>query len=365
MPDSGSEKKLKETYSGRRVMVTGHTGFKGSWLSLWLSSLGASVTGFALDPPTSPSLFELAGVGELLEDLRGDIRDYGFLAGEITRTQPEIIFHLAAQPLVLQSYEEPKETFEVNVGGTVNLLEAARNNPAVRAVVVVTSDKCYSNPDTGHLFRETDPLGGSDPYSASKAAAELVCSAYQQSFFNSRKTGLATARSGNVIGGGDWARDRLVPDTIRCLDSGEPVPVRHPASIRPWQHVLEPTYGYLLLGQHLLDEGFRDGGCSYADAWNFGPAEDSGLSAGELVGKLIADYGSGSWQDVSGREGAAPHEAGMLLISSDKACRRLGWKPRWGLAETVGRTIDWYRRCKAGEDPYRLSMRDIEAYLES
>lgn len=349
---------LSDVYKGRRCLITGHTGFKGSWLCLWLHRLGAELSGYALDPPTTPSLFEHAEIGDLVEDIRGDVCDYPFLAGTVRSRSPEIIFHLAAQPLVRASYDRPKETFDVNIGGVVNLLEAARACPSLKAIVVITSDKCYQNREWPHAYRETDKLGGHDPYSASKAAAEMVCRAYRRSFFEASGVGLATCRAGNVIGGGDWAADRIIPDAVRALQDGRAVPVRNPNSTRPWQHVLEPLYGYLLLGAKLLEDH------GYSGEWNFGPPHESNRTVKDLVETFLSGYGKGSWEDQSSKQTEAPHEARFLALAWDKAFRLLGWGPIWDFEEAVYRTGSWYDKCSDGVPAARLCNQEIRDYFE-
>jgi CDP-glucose 4,6-dehydratase len=341
-------------WQNRRVLVTGHTGFKGGWLSLWLAARGAHVHGFALDPPTTPSFHEACGVaGVVADDRRGDLRDPAALDDCLAAARPEVVFHLAAQPLVRRSYREPLETFDANVMGTARLLEAARRCDAVRAVVVVTTDKVYDNREWDWAYRETEPLGGADPYSASKACAELVCESYRRSFLAAGGIRLATARAGNVIGGGDWAADRLVPDFLRAVTAGEPLAIRAPRSVRPWQHVLEPLAGYLLLAERLLESD------RFAEAWNFGPAEDDARPVGDVVDELCRLVPGARWH----RDGADhPHEAGMLRLDSTKARQRLGWRPRWGLEEALARTIDWHRAWQGGADMAAVSLAQIQAF---
>jgi CDP-glucose 4,6-dehydratase len=328
-------------FKGRRVFITGHTGFKGAWLTFWLLRRGALVTGFSLDVPTSPSLFESLGLATDIQHITGDIRDAQYLSNVLEGEQPEIVFHLAAQPLVRRSFQHPKETFDINVGGTVNLLEAVRRTESVRAVICATSDKCYDQHGWEWGHREIDPLGGTDPYSASKAAAELVAAAYRESFFVSPESvangvGLATVRAGNVIGGGDWAPDRLVPDCIRALMAEEPILVRHPEAIRPWQHVLEPLAGYLLLACRLWDQPEK-----YSGPWNFGPRPDSAWTVVDLVHEIIRLWGHGAWQGAESR--ARLREAASLRLCSDKAMSLLPWCPQWNLLAALRGTIDWYR----------------------
>ena len=328
---------LHRTYFGRSVFLTGHTGFKGSWLAEWLETLGAEVTGYALEPPTLPNLFDVLDLGSRIRHIVADVRDCDRLTAEVRATEPSVIFHLAAQAVVRRGYMEPRETFDTNVMGTVNVLEAARACPSVRAVVIVTSDKCYENHETERPYRETDPMGGHDPYSASKGAAELVTAAYRESFF-SDGAAVASARAGNVIGGGDWAEDRIVPDAARALAAGNPIVVRNPDATRPWQHVLEPLSGYLWLGARLLSDGQR-----LAGPWNFGPT-----NAGEdrsvrwVVEQFLAEWGSGSWSAVEEPENQ-PHEAHRLSLDSSKAREQLGWAPVWDAPTAVARTAAWYR----------------------
>jgi CDP-glucose 4,6-dehydratase len=341
-------------WQNRRVLVTGHTGFKGGWLSLWLAARGARVHGLALDPPTTPSFYAACRVAQCIDaDRRGDIRDPAALSACLAAARPEIVFHLAAQPLVRRSYREPLDTFEVNVMGTTRLLEAVRTCDSVRAVVVVTTDKVYDNREWDWAYRETEQLGGADPYSASKACTEFVCDSYRRSFLKAAGIRLATARAGNVIGGGDWAADRLIPDFLRAVAAREPLAIRAPQSVRPWQHVLEPLAGYLLLAQRLLESD------RFAEAWNFGPCEDDARPAGQVVEHLCGLVPEARWH----RDGADhPHEAGMLRLDSTKARQRLGWRPRWGLAEALARTVEWHRAWQAGADMAAVSLAQIEAF---
>ena len=328
---------LADTYAGRNVFVTGHTGFKGAWLAEWLGSLGAHVTGYALDPPTQPNLFDALELGSRMRHVVADVRDRDRLAAEVQAAQPSVIFHLAAQAIVRTAYAVPRETFETNVMGTVNVLEAARAWPSVRAVVIVTSDKCYQNHEADQAFREIDAMGGRDPYSASKGCAELVTAAYRESFF-ADGAAVASARAGNVIGGGDWAVDRIIPDSARAVAVGEPVMVRNPDAIRPWQHVLEPLSGYLRLGAQLL----RDGQ-SYAGAWNFGPTDQGGdRPVRWVVGRFLEEWGAGTWTTPADA-GRQPHEAHRLTLDSTKAREQLGWAPVWDAQTAVRRTATWYR----------------------
>jgi CDP-glucose 4,6-dehydratase len=356
-------------FSGRRVLVTGHTGFKGSWLCLALSELGARTSGFALPPPTTPSHFELAGIAGLLHGhVLGDVRELGALAGAIDAADPEVVFHLAAQPLVRASYESPVETFATNVMGTVNLLEAVRLRARPCVVVVVTSDKAYENVGQPWGYRECDALGGHDPYSASKGAAELVVASYRRSFFAPERVAahgvkLATARAGNVIGGGDFARDRIVVDAVRALAEGRRVPVRNPEAIRPWQHVLEPLHGYVQLAARMLasDEP------RWCSAWNLGPLPGDELPVSALVERLCAAWGDGRWVDA--REAGAVHEASVLRLAIDKTIAELGVRPRWRVDEAVARTARWYRRWadapSSAASMRGASLEDLRAYVDA
>jgi CDP-glucose 4,6-dehydratase len=327
-------------YAGRRVLVTGHTGFKGAWLVAWLSRAGADVTGYGLPPPTStPSLYGAAAVDDLLTSVLGDVRDGAAVARAMAAARPELVFHLAAQALVRRSYQDPVGTYETNVLGTAHVLEAARRTPSVRAVVVVTSDKCYENRESGRAYTEDEPLSGADPYSSSKACAELVTAAMRHSFLGDGGCAVATARAGNVVGGGDWSEDRLVPDLMRAVAAGVPATVRNPRAVRPWQFVLEPLRGYLVLGRQLVE-----GGASFAEAWNFGPApDDRGTSVRELVGALRRH-----WDRIEVVEApddpTAPREAATLRLDSTKAASRLGWCPLLDLSATAELTAAWYRR---------------------
>ncbi|MCB1886741.1 MAG: CDP-glucose 4,6-dehydratase [Rhodocyclaceae bacterium] len=344
-------------YKGKRVLVTGHTGFKGSWLSLWLTRLGARVSGLALEPDTDPSLYTEARIGDRVESLIGDIRDPELVREAVAGFAPQIIFHLAAQPLVRRGYAEPLRTFGTNVMGTANVLEAARHTNSVKAIVVVTSDKCYREDAASLGYRESDPLGGHDPYSASKAAAELATSAWRASYGNTPGAPLiATARAGNVIGGGDWASDRLVPDLWRAARAGRTALIRNPSAIRPWQHVLEPLSGYLMLGARLLG-----GHADAADAWNFGPALVDMESVEALCEHMCPLLGASWSRDRSPQ----PREAPMLRLDSSKAMVHLGWQPRFNFEEAVALTGDWYKRHAAGEDARQLCEDRIERFERS
>jgi CDP-glucose 4,6-dehydratase len=334
----------ERAFAGRSVFVTGHTGFKGAWLALWLRELGAEVHGYAL-PPTAPSLYDEARLSELLaSDTHADIRDLPTLTAAVRRAEPAVVFHLAAQALVRRSYREPGDTWETNVLGTVNLLEAVRAVPGVRVCQVITSDKCYENPGQVCAFRETDPMGGHDPYSSSKGAAELAVAAWRRSFFPpGGGVSLASARAGNVIGGGDWAEDRIIPDCVRALSRGESIPVRNPEAVRPWQHVLEPLSGYLLLAARQLEEP-----AAFADGFNFGPYPSGNLTVGEVADLVVRHWGSGRWEHRLPPGEAEPrdrlHEAAFLKLDITKATTLLDWRPVFTPAEAVAETVAWYRR---------------------
>ncbi len=353
---------LRRAYAGRRALVTGHTGFKGSWLVAWLRHLGAEVSGLALAPDTTPSMFDALGLDGLCAHAVGDVRDLSVVRAAYDASRPDYVFHLAAQPLVRLSYARPVETIETNVVGTANVLEAARLARRPCAVVVVTSDKCYENRETLWGYREDEPMGGHDVYSMSKGAAELVVASYRRSFFSDGAVRLASARAGNVVGGGDWAADRIVPDAVRAVVKGEPLGVRNPRSVRPWQHVVEPLGGYLLLGARLAGED----GARFAEGWNFGPSLSETHTVREVVDALLDAWGEGSWEDRG--DPSAPHEARMLRLSVEKAAARLGWRPRWGLRETLSRTAEWYRAHARGASRdalMALTLQQIDAYLSS
>ena len=345
-------------WRGKKVLITGHTGFKGGWLSLWLQTLGAKVTGYSLPAPTEPSFFDAAHVARGMESVTGDIRDLSSLTMAAKQAAPEIIIHMAAQSLVRLSYDDPVTTYSTNVLGTVNVLEAARGIPGLRAVVIVTSDKCYEITDERRDFREGDPLGGHDPYANSKACAELVTAAYRRSFFSGyhlNPVGVATVRAGNVIGGGDWAADRLIPDAIRAFGSRHPVKLRYPRATRPWQHVLDPLLGYLLLAETLCASA-----SDHAAAWNFGPARDHVTSVADVVDALAKKWGDqAAWEPDPADQ---PHEAHFLSIDASKARTVLGWKPRLDLMQTLDWTVDWYRAWRDGTDMRKFSESQLNRY---
>lgn len=354
-------KLLQKSYAGKKVFVTGHTGFKGSWLTVWLEKLGATVTGYALKPNTNPSLYKSILAQLKFDSIIADIRDKEKLKREILSFQPDYIFHLAAYPLVLESYNQPVETFEVNTIGTANVLEAVRHLTTPCSVVVITTDKVYHNQEWHYPYRENEMLGGYDPYSASKAAAEIVAASFRASFFNPKdfsrhKKGIATARAGNVIGGGDYSKDRIVPDIFRALKAGMPVPVRNPSAVRPWQHVLEPLFGYLLLGAKL-----RQSGEKFSTAYNFGPLSTDNWLVIDLVRLAIKEWGAGSFETPKQKQG--PHEAQLLKLDINKAATELEWMPQWTAHEAIQHTIDWYKKSLNRQaDVYSLCLNNIESY---
>jgi CDP-glucose 4,6-dehydratase len=347
-------------WAHRRVLITGHTGFKGAWLSLWLQSMGADVSGIAPSSPTDPSLYGVAGVASQMAEHAVDVRDSSALLGVFAEERPEIVIHLAAQPMVRRSYLEPALTYEINVMGTVNVLEAVRVLGNVRAVVVVTSDKCYDNHGDVHqggAFTESDPMGGSDPYSSSKGCAELVTAAYRSSYFSSaHSTRVASARAGNVIGGGDWGEDRLIPDIVRAASAGESIRLRNPDAVRPWQHVLNPLSGYLSLAEALWRSP------DMSEAWNFGPAAPDARPVRWIVDRLIGGWPGTVSSELD--EGPAPPEASYLMLDSQKAHKRLGWSPSWDLAQALERIVDWYTAYGQGENMREFSLRQIEEFMQ-
>ena len=348
-------------WQGKRVLLTGHTGFKGSWLSLWLQSMGAQVVGYALAPPTNPSLFEVADIAKGMTSIIGDIRDLAHLKAEFAEHQPEIVIHMAAQPLVRYSYIEPVETYSTNVMGVVNLLEAVRSTKSVKAVVNVTTDKCYENREWAWGYRENEAMGGYDPYSSSKGCAELVTAAYRNSYFHPEKysehgVAIASGRAGNVIGGGDWADDRLIPDIMRAISENRPVHIRNPHAIRPWQHVLEPLSGYLVLAQKLYEEG-----AAYAEGWNFGPNDEDAKPVQWIVEHLTRSWGDGASWVLDG--GEHPHEAHYLKLDCSKAKGRLDWHPRWHLDEALGAIVAWQKAYLSGQGIKAATLQQIQQYV--
>lgn len=349
-------------YKGKKVLVTGHTGFKGSWLSIWLHELGAEVIGVAMDPFSERDNYVLSGIGEKIKaDLRGDIRD-GELMKEIFQTyQPEIVFHLAAQPLVRLSYDIPVETYQTNVMGTIHILEAIRATESVKVGVMITTDKCYDNKEQIWGYRENEPMGGYDPYSSSKGAAEIAINSWRRSFFNPKdyeKHGksIASVRAGNVIGGGDWALDRIIPDCIKSLESSEPIAIRSPHAIRPWQHVLEPLSGYMQLASKMWQDPTR-----YCEGWNFGPRAESITSVWEVASQVVVNYGKGELKDLS--DSKALHEANLLMLDINKAKFQLGWEPRMNINQCIELTTDWYKRYTS-MDGYKLCVEQINKYIQ-
>lgn len=358
----GTLEEVVKTWLGRRVFLTGHTGFKGSWLALWLSKLGAEVRGYALGPCTEPNMFSLVSGHTDVDDVRGDVRDYPRLEASMTEFAPEVVFHLAAQPIVRRSYSDPLGTYGTNVMGTVHLLESVRKTPSVRAVVCVTTDKCYQNQEWIWPYRETDPLGGYDPYASSKACAEIVSAAYRNSFFpvarlHEHRVALATARAGNVIGGGDWSEDRLIPDLVRGFRSGQPVLIRRPTAIRPWQHVLESLHGYMMLAEQLLAQHAK-----FASSYNFGPSDDDIWSVERIATKVVHLWGDGaSWV-----RDAFPslHEDHVLRLDASKAHVELGWRPRLRIETALEWTMAWYRAWNQGDNMAEFTRKQIVTYEE-
>jgi CDP-glucose 4,6-dehydratase len=350
----------KAFWTDKKVLITGHTGFKGSWLSMWLQKLGADVVGYALSPPTTPSLFEIANVAEGMTSILGDIRDLEYFQANILRQQPEIVFHLAAQPLVHRAYKDPVETFSTNVMGTVNVLEALRRSECARVIVCITTDKCYENKEWFWGYREDEPMGGHDPYSSSKGCAELVISAYRRSYFpvdeyEHHGVALASARAGNVIGGGDWAQNRLIPDILRAIVADQAVVIRSPKAIRPWQHVLESLSGYLILAEKLWEHGPE-----FAQAWNFGPNDEDARPVGWIVERLTRLWGENArWELDSAQH---PHEATFLKLDCSKARSLLGWSPKMHLSTTLEWIVEWHQQHQQGGDMRHLSQNQIERY---
>lgn len=348
-------------WKDKKVFLTGHTGFKGSWLSLWLTSMGANVTGYSLAPNTTPNLFDVLAIDSLIEKSHiADIRDLSCLQNAMSGANPNVVIHMAAQPLVRYSYLNPVETYATNVMGTVHVLESARSINALRATVIVTTDKCYENKEWVWGYRENEPMGGYDPYSNSKGCAELVTSAYRQSYFYGPKSvnKVASARAGNVIGGGDWSEDRLIPDAIKAFEASKPLLIRNPLATRPWQHVLEPLSGYLILAQALYDQGV-----AFASGWNFGPRDEDNRSVQEVVDLLIAGWGdSASWEKEGSEQ---PHEANLLKLDCSKAHAQLGWAPKWNLQNATQKIIEWQKAYQANENMQEVSLAQINLYMNT
>jgi len=351
-------------WNGKRVFLTGHTGFKGGWLSLWLASMGAKVTGYALAPDTKPNLYDILGISDLIErSCINDVRNLNDLKKVMADFRPEIVVHMAAQPLVRYSYQDPVLTYATNVMGTVNVLEATRSVDSIRATVIVTTDKCYENKEWVWGYREGESMGGHDPYSSSKGCAELVTAAYRNSYFSAdthshHKHAIASARAGNVIGGGDWSPDRLIPDAIKAFEGNMPVIIRNPLAVRPWQHVLEPLSGYLILAQALYENG-----SSYASAWNFGPRDDDAKSVQEVMDLLIAKWDKNAAWSLDGVE--QPHEARLLKLDCSKANTQLNWLPRWDLEAAIEKIVEWEHSFRKKEDMRALSLKQINQYMNA
>jgi len=352
----------KNFWKKKRVLITGHTGFKGSWMSFWLNSLGAEITGYSIDIPTSPSLFEVLAIRDITNDIRGDVRDLENLRDIVEKTSPEVVFHLAAQPLVLKSYMEPVLTFSTNIMGTVNLLESVRGVDTVKACVIVSSDKCYKNKEKNEGYFETDEMGGYDPYSSSKGCTELITESYRKSFFydgdfEKAETSIASARAGNVIGGGDWAEDRLVPDCIEALQNREAISLRKPQSIRPWQHVLEPLNGYMLLAEKMFKERNK-----FSKAYNFGPSEKDCISVDYLVKRILREWGESV--PIRVLDSKKTHEAELLKLDTQRVCDELKWKPVWNIERAIEKTVEWYKAYYNDENMKELTRKQIETFTK-
>ena len=373
-PKPKTQNPFKGVYAGKRVLVTGHTGFKGSWLCIWLKELGANIVGYALEPYTERDNFTVSGLKNKIIHITGDVRDYQKLSKVFEEYQPGFVFHLAAQPIVRESYINPKETYDINIGGTVNVLECCRITDSVRVIINVTSDKCYENKEWVWGYRESDPMGGYDPYSSSKGCSELITTAYRRSFFRPShpeplnfstsqplnslipepSVALSSVRAGNVIGGGDWQKDRIIPDCIRALENNKPIKIRSPRAKRPWQHVLEPLSGYLLLASKMYEEPQK-----FCGAWNFGPNQDSVITVGEIADIIVEKWESGSWIDKSDKK--EPHEANLLSLDISKAKSYLRWWPVWDIETTIEKTVEWYKQYQR-KNSYEICKSQIEAY---
>jgi CDP-glucose 4,6-dehydratase len=351
-------KTIYSKFGNRKVLVTGHTGFKGSWLTLWLHKLGADITGIALKPKNPEDAFYAMHIDKICNDIRKDINNYKDILKVFQQTQPEVVFHLAAQPLVLESYHDPLYTFNTNIIGTANILEACRYTKSVRALLIITSDKCYENTEWNYDYRESDRLGGNDPYSASKASAEIIVNAYRKSFFYSMESlSIASARAGNVIGGGDWAENRIVPDCIRSLLANRPIKIRNPESVRPWQHVLEPLGGYIVLAEKMLEDPHK-----YSEAWNFGPGYNGNRTVKDLTCEVIKNWGKGEWELME--ENHKNYEHGLLSLDISKARQILGWNPFLSFEESIKMTVDWYKAQSEKKNMQEFSLKQIELYRE-
>jgi CDP-glucose 4,6-dehydratase len=349
----------REFWRDKNVLITGHTGFKGGWLSAWLKMIQANVSGLALMPDSEPSLFNVAHISDGMSSHIGDIRDLEYVKGLIDEVRPDIVFHLAAQSLVRESYLRPVETFETNVIGTVNLLQAVRDVDSVRVVVNVTSDKCYENKGTDHRYNEDDPMGGDDPYSASKACTELAIAAMRSSFFENTTCQIASARAGNVFGGGDWAKDRLVPDLLMALSENRSAQIRNPNSIRPWQHVLEPLSGYIFLAERMWNDEN-----TYSEGWNFGPTMDSEVTVAKIADMLVKIWNeNASWKKIDYQE-TIMKEASYLKLDSSKSNNKLAWQPRWNLEQGLAKTVEWYKAFLRAEDVQEVTMKQISDFME-
>lgn len=344
-------------WKDKRVFLTGHTGFKGSWMAIWLSQLGAKVRGYSLNPPTKPSLYVEAKIDDLIESEINDIRDYEILSKSINDFSPEIVIHMAAQPIVRASYEIPLETYETNVMGTANILQASLQSSSIKAVVNITTDKCYENKEQNIAFCETDPMGGYDPYSSSKGCAELITSAYRDSFYKKRGIGIASVRAGNVIGGGDWAQDRLIPDILKAFESNIAVVIRNPKSTRPWQHVLEPLSGYIILAEKLYNDPIK-----YSESWNFGPNSEDILSVDKILDHMIRIWPNNTWKLDDNKN---PHEANFLKLDITKAKSKLGWHPKWNIEKSLERIVLWHKTWLSNEiSTQTICIKEIEEYIK-
>ncbi len=350
-------RKYLDNFKNKKVLVTGHTGFKGSWLSIWLKSLGADVLGYALDPYTKRDNFVVTDLKNKITDVRGDIRNYRKLLEVFNTFKPEYVFHLAAQSIVKEGYQDPKYTYDVNIGGTVNVLECSRKIDSVKSVINITSDKCYHNNEWIWGYRENDRMGGFDPYSSSKGCSELITNSFRNSFFNNIDKGIVSVRAGNVIGGGDWARHRIIPDCIKSIESNRSIKIRNPQAVRPWQFVLEPLFGYLIIALKLRDDIDK-----FSGAWNFGPNKSSIITVEKLASLLVDTYGKGNLKLSKNK--TQEHEAKLLALDSSKAYFKLGWNPAYSIHETIENTVEWYKEYKNNDNMYDLCVNQIRKYME-